>query len=563
MRNPKTKTGILLILILASLSVTLMGETGLPAIQLPSSIALEDTVGYIRIKNLNTLLENLDYWASRINPQMPPNSVRMMVGQYMGDPTLAGLDSARSPMILILNPKKYPNPLVLYLPVKDAAKIQQGIQAKGSFTAVRDQTLIAGDDQSSVMKGVEYWGKVKSFAAGAMDTDAMVYADVEKLMSLFQEDIKQKIKEFQAQMSMMQQMQTGQQNMAAQQKQMEAQMDAAFKMLQELKTFSLKTDVKKEGLLPTMLLEAKPQSELASLFSPKKAPPSPTLIKMVPDGAVKLSYAGDSEAVAEFGTKMTDRFMNSGAFTPEQIQEVKKYQQLQKETMGDQMAGSLFAPGVSGINGVMIYKIKDEKKALELIRQSAKQAMMANNPASQVKINAKLSENVRKLGDVNVHKLSVQISSDNPMAAQSLTMFIPGGVLNFEMAIVDKNLVYSLGTSIDQIIKQLKSGSGTTTLAAFSDFSSPGQLNVDINPLGVVKGIMGPMLAMIAQMSGSGQNPLAALDAQLPPITLSGTMNQGKMMGNVNLKLDTILKMKEAVTSFQKQMAPPSAPPSP
>ena len=533
--------------------------SNLPQIAMPDAVPVEEAIGYIRVKNLPNVVGTLDKWASMLNPQMAAGSIKAMVGQYMGDPTMGGIDSSRPLLVLLLNPKKYTNPLVLYLPVTQPEKIQKGIQDKGSFTVLKEKTIIAGDDQPSVMKGVEVWSKVKPLASQSMDTDGLFFADVDRIMSVYGADIDQKIKEFQSQLSMMQQ-QTGQQGMAVQQKQMQAQMDAILKLVKEIKTFALKADVKGQGLVTTVLMEAKPQTDLAGLYSIKSADHH-SLIQFVPNGALKASFSGDPESVAEFGSKMTDSFLQKGGMlTPEKIQKVKKYQTLQKEALSGEVAVSLFGPQASGINGVQMYRIKDAKKALEMIRQAAEQVTMASNPAQGLTVTADFKEKARKVGDVDVHTMSVTITSTNPMAAQWMMMFLPGGKMNLEMAIVNDVMIYAFGTSVDQSINSLKSGMGATSLNAFSKFPKNGNVYADIDLIGTIKSIFGPMFAMMAQMMGPGQNPMDALNkVSAPPVTFFATMHDGRMMAKGNLLLETVLKIKEAFSSMMPQ--PPQTAP--
>jgi hypothetical protein len=531
----------------------------LPQITIPQALQGDDVIGYARVKNITSVLEVVDYWLSQINPLMPPGTAKMSAGDFFGDPTMASVDSSRPLTFVILNPKKFPNPMLLFLPVKEAEKLQTAIQAKGSFTLVKDNTIIIGDDQTSTAKGAEIWNMVKPFSESPMDTDILLFMDMEKTMLLYGEDIKQKIQNFQSQMNMMQNMSQQQQpGMAEQQKQIDAQVQEMIKILNEIKIVALKGDLKKEGLLTSLLVQAKPQTDLSKLFVNTEAI-SPSLIKLMPEGAVKVAFTGNPDALNDFNSRFSDRVLvKSGSMTQEQSQEIKKFQELQKQVIDNEMAVSFFLPGKTGINGAIAYKIKDLKLAMELIRQTKQQLLMANNAAQGLTVSVDYKEKVRQVDGIDVHSYKMAFSSTNPMAMQQMTMFLPGGTLDMEMAIVDKYLVTGLGMPIDQAIKTVKQGTGTTTLAALSTFPQGGQIYGDINIIPTVNAILSPMFAMMSMMGG-GQNPMDALSKiSAPPFTFFATMHDGMAMGKLDINFETIKKIKEGIDSMQQQMAPPS-----
>lgn len=552
-----------------SMMVTLIllfsGITGihgavLPRIEIPQALRAEDVIGYARVKNITNVLEVVDLWLSQINPQLPPGTAKMSAGDFFGDPTMASVDSSRPMTFVILNPKKFPNPMLLFLPVKDAEKLQTAIQAKGSFTLVKDKTIIIGDDQISTTKGAQIWNIVKPFSASPLDTDILLFMDMEKTMLLYGAEIKQKIKNFQNQLNMMQNMSQQQQpGMSEQQKQIEAQVQEMIKLINEIKILALKGDLKKEGLLTSLLVQAKPQTDLSKLFVNTEAI-TPGLIKLMPDGALKMAFTGNPDAVNDFNSRFSDRVLvKSGSMTQEQIQQIKKFQELQKKVMDNEMAFSFFLPGKTGINGAIAYKIKDPKLALELIRQTKQQLLMANNPAQGLTVNVDYKEKARQAEGIDVHTYKMSFSSTNPMAMQSMMMFLPGGTLDMEIAIVGKYLVTGLGMPIDQVIKTIKQGTGTTTLAALTTFPQGGQVYGDINIIPMVNAILSPMFAMMSMMGGAGQNPMDAFSKiSVPPVTFFATMHDGMAMGKLEFKLEIIKKIMDGMNSLKQQMAPPS-----
>ncbi|MBN1901051.1 hypothetical protein JW926_06970 [Candidatus Sumerlaeota bacterium] len=533
---------------------------GLPQIVMPQALQAEDVIGYCRVKSITNVLNVVDYWIAQVSPQTPPGTAKMSAGEFFGDPTLASVDASRPLTFLLLNPKKFPNPLLLFLPAKDAAKMQSAVQEKGSFALVKDNTLIIGDDQNATAKGAELWNMVKPFSESPLDTDILLFVDVEKTMLFYGDDLKQKIKNFQNQMNMMQNMSQQQQpGMAEQQKQLEAQLDEMIKTINDIKSLSLKGDMKKEGLLTSLLVQAKPQTELAKLFVNTEAI-SPSLFKFMPEGALKMAATGNPDALSDFNSRFANRVLiKSGATNQGQNAEYKKFQELQKQVIDNEMAISFFLSGKTGVNGVVAYKIKDPKLAMDYIRQTKQQLLMANNPAQALTVNVDYKENARAVDGINIHSYKMTFSSTNPMTMQSIMMFLPGGALDMEMAIVDKCLVTGMGTPVDQAIKAIKLGTGTTTLAAMTTFPQGGQVYGDINIIPMVNAILSPMFAMMSMMGG-GQNPMDTLSKiSAPPVTFFSTMHDGMMMGKLDFQLETIRKIAEGINSIKQQMmAPPT-----
>jgi len=544
--------------LILSLCFLSQGQDKSPEINLPASLQAADVVGYIRVKNLSNIVDVMDYWISQLNPQMPAGTTRMSVGQYLGDPTLASVDHTRPILVAILDPKKFAKPMLLFLPVTQPEKIQQSIQAKNSFAVLKEKTLIIGDDQPSVMKGSEIWPQVQPFAAAPLDNDILFDMDMQKFMTVYGADMRLKIKNFQNQLTMMQSMGAPQANMDAQQKQLDAQVEEIFTTLNEMKNLAVKLDVKKEGILPTLMVEAKDQTDLFRLFS-SKVISQPSLARMLPEGAVKISFSSDPERMVDFSSKFTNRVLSkSGALTPEQLQQVQKFQALQKEAMGDEMAMSLFLPSQAGINGVMIQKVRDPQKGLEVIRQTRQQFLLGSGMAQGTTVNAEFTEKARTVDGVDVHLLKITFTSADPRAQQSMMMFLPGGGLNLEMAIVSNLMITAIGIPIDPSIQSVKQGAGTTAISAMSSFPKGAQLYCDIDVIKLINSLLSPMFAMMSQMMGSGQNPLDAFNKiSAPPIIFFGTMNNGKAMVQLDFKFEIVKKIADAFKTMQQQMQPP------
>jgi uncharacterized protein (DUF952 family) len=551
--NRKKLTGLTVLLSLM-LFICMLSVTQ-AQIKSPAAPPVQDVTAYAKIRNLPAILDNVDSWVSRVQPGMPPGMVKMMMGQYLGDPTLAGIDTSLPILIITLDPKKYTNPLVMYLPAKTPGPIQEGIKAKGSFTVLKGNTIIVGDDQPAVMRGVEIFAQLKSLISSPASSDIEVYYDVEKFMAIFGVELKQKIKDFQTQIKMMQGMGSAPGSSPEQNKQTEAQITMLFDTVEQIKSVVMKIDTKKEDLTLAFVAEAKPGTELAGMLKNAGAV-NPSIYKMLPDGAVKMVAAISPEAKADLGDKFINGFVkNSGTFSPEQLKAMKGYSKLQKEILGGETAVSFFLPGGMGINGVTLWKLKNPKRAIEFIRASKEQATMGSNPAQGLTITADYKENFRKVGDVAVHKISIKMNMTDPMAAQQMKMFFPTGGMDIEMAVVKDILIAANGTPIDDAITRVKKGTGNTTLVSMSQFPPGGQIYGDVSLQGVVKTLLAPMFAMMAM--GGGQNPLAALDKiNAPPITINASIGGGKASGKLNLKLDTIVKFKEAFSSMGMGGAP-------
>ena len=132
------------------------------------------------------------------------------------------------------------------------------------------------------------------------------------------------------------------------------------------------------------------------------------------------------------------------------------------------------------------------------------------------------------------------------MAAQGLMMFMPGGGLDIEMAIVKDVMITAMGTPIDQTISAFKSGTGNTSLASHSAFPKKGQIYGDMDVVGFVSNFVAPIFAPMMQLRGATQNPFAKLQGiSVPPITVFGTMHDGRVMAKVNFPLEIVVKIKQ------------------
>ena len=514
------------------------------SIAVPETFSDEDVFGYACAKNLSGLLDTVDSWTAKVNPEMPAGTAKMSAGQYFGDPTMAGLDSSRQMAILFLNPKKYSTVAVLYVPVTDASKMKDGIEQRGGLTVLRDNILVVADENETIMKGVALLPKVQPLMSKTPDADIVVSLDVENLMKIFGDDMKQKIKDLKTQMNVMQM----QEQSAEQMKMVEAQIDEAIKFVEEIKTIAFKADAKSDSLEISAMCEAKKGTDLERLMQVTNVPPQ-SMVKFLPDGGIKISVCGDYYSLSEIGNQIGERLMSkSGAMDKQQIETMKKITALKKEAIAGEAAICLFIPsGQGGLNGAIFYKVKDAAKALELIRM-AKEQLMLRNASADVTTTVDYAEKARQAEGVDVHTMDISISSTNPMATQQMAMFIPGGKLNMEMAIVKDVMIYSIGTTIDPFIKTVKEDGGSNQIAAFKDFPAGAQVYGDLDVAKTVKTLMTPMFAAMSALMSPEQNPLTALDKVIaPPVTFTAMIADGKASGKIKISLDTILKMQESL----------------
>lgn len=525
------------------------------SIKMPPDLSIPDAVSYIKVKNLASFLETMDYWAAAVRPELPKGTAKMTIGQQFGDPTMQTIDSSRPTGIVILDPKKFTNPFVMYLPVKETEKIAKSIQERGSFTIASpaDKMLVVADDQTAVKRGFDAWPAIKGILMKPPVTDIVAYVNVEQLMSIYGEEIRQKIKELQSQMQMMQQG-TSQ----AQQQEMEAQIQEMLNLIEQISSCALEIQARNSGLQAGILAKAKSGTELFGLFSPGTTPEH-SLYKYIPEGAISGSFAGDSEAITEFSGRLSNRMLQkAGKFTEEQLASIAKLQELQKAAFGNQFAFSGFLPGSANLNGLMVYKIKDQKKAVEMLKESVKQIEMFSDPQTGVTMTGELKENFRKAGEVDIHKMTIKFNFQDPMQAQGMMMFFPQGQIELEIGFFEDNMIYTMATPIEDIISNLKTKKAVNSMNSMNKFPSGGQFYMDVDVPKTIKGFMQPIFGMMMAMMGD-QNPMKAFDQiTAPPLTIYADSAGGTMKAEMDFPLEIILELKKAFEQMQKTMQPPS-----
>jgi hypothetical protein len=367
----------------------------------------------------------------------------------------------------------------------------------------------------------------------------------------------------------------GQPGMGGQMKMAAGQMRVLMGVAEDVKSCEFNVSVSKQGVLLGMLLAAKPDSGLAGLFN-EPSVSSADMLGFVPaTGAIVGYYSGDETGKAGeyIGAKLDAALI--GEDTTEEQRQALKDMMMRSMQMNRGGAFDLFLPGGSGLSGLVVSKVSDEKAYLDLMRSMPglmeKSGLKAMYDEAGMTMTIELQENVRSHNGVSIHKYIQQMDMPQtaempPQMAAVMSMFTN---IQYEIAVVNNYSITDMGTQkMDEIIDAIKANKpiSKVKLAAEQKYPANGDLYVDIHiprigiyVVGMVQAMMGPMGEQMGPQMAKVTEALVAMNVE--PITAFVGTGQGNLQGQLNVPMDPIVKVKDTVMQAMQPPAPePVAP---
>ncbi len=180
-----------------------MAEDAIPA---PVKLDNKSISAYLVIQDFRGAIDNIERIAKQSLPpnEYQPGTIAREIGTNFGDPTLANFDSKPWVAMLLQAPEGYgpdkgPPPIALFIPVKDPAPVEKGLQAAQMKTAFADGIVIAAltDDFLATARAAK--ADYAKFAASKLPCDARVYVSLASLVDTFGPIIKAQLGQGRAQ----------------------------------------------------------------------------------------------------------------------------------------------------------------------------------------------------------------------------------------------------------------------------------------------------------------------------------------------------------------------------
>jgi len=530
----------------------------------PGRLAAADSLGYIVIPDLQTLMAHAEASGNAVAPSaMPPGAAGTGLAQKLGLPGLEGL--AAKPILLVLlkgaGPMGPPRPIV-FLPLKDAAKDAKSFESLLTGLNWKSRTakglLIASSTPEGLAAAAPLEAEYKRMTATPVGHDLRLFLEMGRVMEAYGPMM---------QMGMDMALQPKPSTDPAKKdstpspalaKLLKAEVKAMLSFFGQVDHLQWDFDLQGEGLLSDTVLAA------------RKGTPFDDVSRMPPPGqnraAALLTGSGLMTAAYQFDAARVSAFLRTllapaAADAPELLTpDVMALIDTLGTAYGSQAAYRMASAPAGRLTVESVGEVKDEAKAMAVL-EKAVGLVMPNGPWAPLMEDSKLviglQKNARRHAGVAVHRMTVKPKIGGkpltPAEKAAQTPFLH----DTEFAITHGYYLSAQDAAgLDALIDRAVAGpSGPgLSLRAAQEFGEGRHGYVDYDVIGLMKAV-----SSMTPMPKGQPNPFASLPATGDPLLVAFTFSDGKVRWQSRFPLKSFSQMSEAT----KKAAPSPAPPAP
>lgn len=458
----------------------------------PMKMVPADSLFCVRINNLDGALSQVDMFLSGLIPFGVSMPVKAQLAQFLGNSQPQGVDTSGGFILFGPLPGGAPDPsrIGLLVPISNyqqfvsananvAQPDAQGFSQIGPpgapmLTAleVGGYALVSTIGNESALTALKTSGAASNLGASldaaelkrSTDTPLWAYANIELAGKMFGPMLQAKIAEMKQTMQALEQQ--GQEAMA---KQATANFEAAAQVLDTLMkeakylSLALTPSFDKVGL--TVTLAGVPGSELADTFKGSGSGTRNKLLGYMNNGAA-MNFAGTMDSplwkkLNEASIDMMSKAAGEGAMGDE-VAGLKKMVTDAMEAFGGALAGSFFVDTSSKppLRVTYVADVKDPAKYYQIMEQASK--LMTSGSVGKLyeemgmKCKFDLKKNASTYEGVAIDEVTFGLKATDADAPQAQAInAIYGDGLDIQLATVNNQLVYALGSDADDSVKKL------------------------------------------------------------------------------------------------------------
>ncbi|MGI8905294.1 MAG: hypothetical protein ACR2IE_02250 [Candidatus Sumerlaeaceae bacterium] len=511
---------------------------------------LPETYGSVVIGDVPGLLDKIGALASKVMPGMNAGGIKAQAGAMLGDPQLAGLPSGSGLAVVI--PKQGMPYAFLEVSAGKTADYQKLLKARNLGTVEEaDGLLIIGADPGSVSSARAIAPQVKEtlLAGSGAPTlsGAVKVADV--------------LKQYDSQI------QGAMQGMAKKVEKAEkatsatagGDADTIVSVFRAYYAFAKRMDTLELSIEPSgeamaMNYGVIPVNKSSEPNAPVAADASGSdLMKLLPgNGAIRGYASFDMVGMGKLFAEIAKEIETPGETSKVNVEEITKWFEECSAAFGGSMAMNLMGDPGAPLSGAYAVTVKDEAAALKVFREMP--AKMESTgfakfyDAMGMPMKLSFKENVRKYKDTPIHELDMKMDFSRGPDEQQKRMKQLMGNMVYEVAFVDKVLVYAVKPEkIEDLIEAAKSGSNPAAKPLLSSENLPkgGQGYFDYN-IGAAMLFAVSMSAKEGEKGAEQMKSMAAVVKDAPPLQVGWAKAANKYRVNVKMPADTLRAFVQA-----------------
>lgn len=494
----------------------------------------------------------------RIGAQVAPDEVQpgMLVGQLgamLGDPTFENLDKSRPICLFVFTPEPgNPKPTIaVYIPAKNAAPYDQSIAALGMQSTFESGTLVAGESPEAVEYGKGKLAVYNKIVAQGITDDVRLYVSFEDVMNSYGFLIDMGLQQM---LSMMEQGLQEAGGAGVQNPQIamglmftRAYAQLARNILRQSKNMQFGLSLSEGSLDGKVSYRPKSGTAVAEVLSGTAPTRSPVLSHMI--APYSIGYAAQIEPA------------RIKAFIDHLIGEVSAADPKLKELITDDVrstmskfldeTGGAFAATLGGRGSLFNYAVSGTIKSEEGMLAAMEDALKLYHPGGPfaklmgegLKVEPKLTRNVRQSGGANVHRSDFKYDYGElgiPEESKALFEAMP---TSYELAVIGGFFVGgTVPATVDGLITRAKAGGGEVPFKSFAHYGDGKSFYMDMD----VGRFVGDILGFLPGGPDEDLERIAEILKGAPPVMASGSLFGGKAVKEFHLPMDIVTRVAGA-----------------
>ena len=481
---------------------------------------MEDALAVVIVPNLPATFDQVADLVARFNPQINRATLRAMVGQGVQDPTLSGLGAQGAFAVVIAPPAgaflARPSFVAMLevTPEKQAEYLEK-IQSSGNACTVSDGWLVVAPDASNLAAGAGLPAQVRArYLSGKRPAEAVVDVNLKTVFKQWGNQIDGLLQTLPMLMAMGQMNNPMAQGVSPQamQTQMQilvAELRVLNSLARQLEAFRLSLRFPDGGILVTKTATVAPDTNLAA-FNRATATSARDLGRLLPsDSPIRAFASYNSKAYTDLITLEGRKVLQEMNIARDTADSIMALLTQSAHLYGNGMALEMAFDG-KPISGTMIARLEsdsDETLATfeSTFEQVEKSGLLDFYKQMGMPMTMDFRQNVRAYKDVPIHALDLSIEMDENAPAQVKAMMDLMASFQYEVAIMDKTLVYAFGDRdmdglIDRVLAGPLASAAAAPLKAEQYFGDGGSWYADVNLASLVGfAILSAQTAMAAQ----------------------------------------------------------------
>lgn len=528
----------------------------------PARLSAADSLGYIVIPDLQTLLAHAEATGNAIAPSaMPPGAAGTGLAQKLGLPGLEGL--AARPILLVLlkgqGPMGPPRPIV-FLPIKDASKDAKSYESLLTGLNWKSRTakglLIASSTPEGLAAAAPLEAEYKRMAGTPVGHDLRLFLEMGRVMDAYGPMMQMGMDMAMAPKPSTDPAKKDSTPSPAVAKLLKAEVKAFLSVFGQVDHMQWDFDLQGDGLLSDAVMAAKKGTPFDELVRMPPAVPNRASALLAGTGLMTAAYQFDAARLSAFLRAILEPAANDAPelLTPAVLELVDQL----GVAYGSQ-ASYRMASGPGGRLSVeSVGEVKDEAKALAVLEKGIALVMPGGPWGSlleESKIAIGIQKNARRHGGVAVHRMTVKPrAGTKPLTPAEKAAQAPF-MRDTEFAITHGYYLSAQDAAgLDALIDRAVAGASGPGLAlrAAQEFGEGRHGYVDYDIVGLMKAV-----SVMTPPAKGQPNPFASLPASADPMLVAFTFSEGRMRWQSRFPLKSFSLMTDATKKAAASPAPP------